>query len=539
MGPDACGGAGWRRRHSRGRAVEEEPLGRDTDWACPRQRNADDGSDAGGQPGHDDADDCADARPGARQPLGSRDQRKEPAVVRGGARPAAAVGGLRDSHPSRGLCAAGAQVHLYADANGRPRLHDAGGAPHRLVRRYRDARQPAQHQTRGRGVLQAPPRGCGRGATRHGGAEGAAHHEVAPQGEERHASAAQAGTPPDYRQGARIRRRPPLQPHPPAPHVVDARGPGAAPAGEGDRPHPLQARRARQAVRAPDPGRDRASPHRRGLLRPRRGKGDHLEPRQGGWPRVDDHDHAAEHRQPRRVRSQHYGQGLCSSGLCTRHSFAPPVPQGRLSVEEEVGGAAHWHQDRPADRHPHGLRHSAASQRPGRHHPPRPQGRAAEGPHHHCAGPRRAGRGCCALRHRVVRQRPQAALVRHQEAQGQDAGRLPQGDWLHHPADGRRVRQLLHQGADVHSEERVCQPRRGDEEDRPQGGEAVRWHRGRGALLRAPGAPSRVLQAVLDQAHGTRQQELRTARRDHGGARRQGGRRRDHRPHRRRPHGRL
>ena len=82
-------------------------------------------------------------------------------------------------------------------------------------------------------------------------------------------------------QGSRFRSGPPVQPDPAAAHVADAGGPGAPSAGEGDRPHPVQAGRSGQAVRPQDLGRHRAASHRRGLLRPCRRPRDHIQSGQG------------------------------------------------------------------------------------------------------------------------------------------------------------------------------------------------------------------------------------------------------------------
>ena len=86
-------------------------------------------------------------------------------------------------------------------------------------------------------------------------------------------------------------------------------------------------------------------------------------------------------------------------------------------------------------------------------------------------------RGCHPLRYRVLRFGPQAPLEGHPDPQGQRFGRLPQGHWLPHPLDGRGIRQLLHQGGDGHPHQRVPVARRGNEENRSQGGQAVLLNR--------------------------------------------------------------
>ena len=57
----------------------------------------------------------------------------------------------------------------------------------------------------------------------------------------------------------------------------------------------------------------------------------------------------------------------------------------------------------------------------------------------------------------------------HQDAQGQGAGRLPEGHRVPDPADGRRVRGVLHPGSDADPHQGVPVARRGNEENRSQG----------------------------------------------------------------------
>eukprot|EP00964_Phaeocystis_antarctica_P057791 scaffold34230_cov72-Phaeocystis_antarctica.AAC.1 len=363
-------------------------------------------------------------------------------------------------------------------------------------------------------------------------------HEAAAQGEERHAADAQAGAPPDHRQGARAGRGAALQPDPAAAHVADARGSGAAPARQGHRPHPVQARRPGAALRAQDPRGHRAAAHRRGLLRARRGARDHLEPRQGRRPRDDDRDDAAGHRQRGRVRAQHDGARLRRGRLGAGRAGAAALPQGGVPVEEVVAGAAHGHQDRAADRHPARLLGAAPPALARRDHRERPAGRAAEGAHDHGALDRGARRGGHAVRHRGLRLGAQAAVEGHPAAPRQGPRGLPQGHRLHHPAHGRRVRQLLHARGDDRAAARVRLSGRGDEEDRAQGGQAVRRHRGRAAAVRARRDPARVLPQLLGAPHGARPAQLQAARRDDRGARQEGGQRRDHHARRGGPQGR-
>ena len=118
-------------------------------------------------------------------------------------------------------------------------------------------------------------------------------------------------------------------------------------------------------------------------------------------------------------------------------------------------------------------------------------------------------------RHRVVRQRAEAAVEGHQDAPGQRPGRLPQGHRLPDPADGRRVRQLLHARGHDHPHPRVPVARRGDEEDRAEGGEAVLWHGRRGAAVHQGRGAALLLQELLEPADGAGQTQLSAARRHH------------------------
>mmetsp|Transcript_27335 Transcript_27335/g.57482 ORF Transcript_27335/g.57482 Transcript_27335/m.57482 type:complete len:286 (-) Transcript_27335:919-1776(-) len=203
-----------------------------------------------------------------------------------------------------------------------------------------------------------------------------------------------------------------------------------------------------------------------------------------------------------------------------------------------MAGAAHGHQDRAADRHLDGLLGAAAPALAGRDHRGRAAGRAAKGAHDYGALARGAGRGGDALRHRGVRLGAQAALEGHPAAPRQGPRRLSQGDRLHHPAHGRRVRQLLHARGDDHPAARVRLARRGDEEDRAQGGQAVCGHRGRSRRLRARRNPARVFQKLLGAPDGARPAQLQAVGGDDGGAGQEGWLVRDHRAHRGGPQGR-
>ena len=57
----------------------------------------------------------------------------------------------------------------------------------------------------------------------------------------------------------------------------------------------------------------------------------------------------------------------------------------------------------------------------------------------------------------------------YSSAPRQGSGRVPEGDRLPDSAHGRRVRELLHEGSDAHSDQRVRLARRGDEEDCVEG----------------------------------------------------------------------
>ncbi len=117
------------------------------------------------------------------------------------------------------------------------------------------------------------------------------------------------------------------------------------------------------------------------------------------------------------------------------------------------------------------------------------------------------------------------------------SGGVFEGHRLPDPADGRRVRQLLHARGDADPHPRVPVARRGDEEDRPQGGQAVLRHRRRRAALHQDGHPTALFQKFLEPPHGARPAQLPPARRHHRRDRQPRRRRRDHRTRRRRPQG--
>mmetsp|Transcript_38108 Transcript_38108/g.76378 ORF Transcript_38108/g.76378 Transcript_38108/m.76378 type:complete len:310 (-) Transcript_38108:1466-2395(-) len=204
-----------------------------------------------------------------------------------------------------------------------------------------------------------------------------------------------------------------------------------------------------------------------------------------------------------------------------------------------MAGAAYGHQDCPADCHPPRLLGAAPPPLARRDHRGRAAGRAAEGAHDHRPLTRRARRVCHALRHRGLRLGAQAVVERHPAAPRQGPRRIPQGHRLHHPADGRRVRGVLHQGGHDHLAARVRLARRGDEEDRPQGRQAVRRHRGRRGAVRARRGAARLFQKLLGAPHGPRPAQLQAAGRDDRGARAKGGLDGDCAAHRRGPQGRV
>mmetsp|Transcript_5674 Transcript_5674/g.16488 ORF Transcript_5674/g.16488 Transcript_5674/m.16488 type:complete len:290 (+) Transcript_5674:411-1280(+) len=206
----------------------------------------------------------ADARADPGEPVGARDGGAEPAAD--GRRPRRAlpserVQGAQAARLLRAHPHAGAQAPRHADpCRGRDAaLPDPVGAARRgrADGHARHAGEPAVCQAGGLPVLCAAAQG-GRGDRGHDGRGGARaeDHEAAAQGQERHAADAEAGAAPAHRQGARVWRGAPLQPDPAAAHVADARGPGAPPAGQGDRPHSVQARRPGAPLCAQDPRRD-------------------------------------------------------------------------------------------------------------------------------------------------------------------------------------------------------------------------------------------------------------------------------------------
>ena len=119
------------------------------------------------------------------------------------------------------------------------------------------------------------------------------------------------------------------------------------------------------------------------------------------------------------------------------------------------------------------------------------------------------------------------------------AGGVSQSHRLHHPPHGRHVRQLLHQGGDGDFDTRVCLCGRGDEEDHPEGCEAVRRHGRRRARVHPHRGDARIFQKLLGQAHGAGPQELQPAGGDHAGDCAEGWRQRDHRAGRGGPQGRV
>jgi len=84
------------------------------------------------------------------------------------------------------------------------------------------------------------------------------------------------------------------------------------------------------------------------------------------------------------------------------------------------------------------------------------------------------------------------------------------GNWISDPADGRRVRQLLHAWGDVDPDPWVPVSGRGDEKDRTEGRQAVLCNGRRGAWVHQRWSPAAVLQAFLEPADGAGQAQLPT-----------------------------
>ena len=299
--------------------------------------------------------------------MGERDRSSESAVDGRGSGCNAPPRGLQDSQAARQLrAAAHARSQAHGHAYPRPGrdaalLPAVRAEPLARLGRARDARRPAVCEAGGLSVLRASAaRGRGDGGHECRRGARAQDHEAAAQGQERHSAHAQAGAAPTHGQGARVWGGAALQPHPAAAHVAHARGPGAPPARQGDRPRAVQARRPGAPVRAQDPRRDRAVADRRGLLCARRRAGDHLEPLQGRRPRHHDRHDAPGYRQRGRVRAQHDGARILGGRVRARRARAAPLFTCRVPVQEELAGAPHGHQDRAADLDPARLLRAAA-----------------------------------------------------------------------------------------------------------------------------------------------------------------------------------
>ncbi|KAJ2800311.1 hypothetical protein H4R21_003228, partial [Coemansia helicoidea] len=463
-----------------------------------------------------------------------------------GAGRAAPVRGVRDYGAAGVVHAdphARAQADGHAGANGRER-----GVPHARGDAAPGARG-ARGGARGGGaavlpagghaVLWAAARRAERGRPGRGRAARAAGAAAAAQDQERRAPAAQGGDAADHRQGARVWRGGDLQPGAAAADGAGAGGPGAAPAGQGDRPRDAAPGRSGAPVCAQDPGRDRAHADRRGPLRARRGLRGDQQSEQGRGAAGHDCDHAPRHRPRRRVRAQHHcaRAGRCCVGAGRAGSAA--VSAGRVPEHKVVAGAPDRDPRGAPDSSPGALGHPAAPARARRLHRARAGGRAPARAHRRCAGPGRARRGRGAVRHRVVRRGAQAAVAGHPPPPQQGPGRLPQGHRLYHPADGRRVRQPLHARGHGHPHPRVPVARRVHEEHRAQGRQAVRVHPRRPRAVHQGRGAARVLPVVLGAPHGARPPPVLPGRRDDRRARGQGRRRRDCRPHRAAPQGRV
>ena len=189
-----------------------------------------------------------------------------------------------------------------------------------------------------------------------------------------------------------------------------------------------------------------------------------------------------------------------------------------------MAGPAYRHQDRAADRHSDGVRGAAPSEVAGGDHRTRAERRESEGPDHHGAVPGRAGRSSSSVRHRELRFGVEAAVEGHPDTQGQGAGRVSESDRIHHPADGCDVCELLHEGSDGDPDQGVPVAGRRDEEDRAEGGEAVREHGGGGGELHQAGDPAGVFSELLGPEDGSGSQELPAAGGYDGGNRSEGRR---------------
>ena len=203
------------------------------------------------------------------------------------------------------------------------------------------------------------------------------------------------------------------------------------------------------------------------------------------------------------------------------------------SVQKVVAGASHRRQDHATDRHPPRLRGASAPEIPRGDHRARAHGREPESADDHRAVRRRARGGGGALRHRVLRQRPQATVEGHPRAQRESPRRVLESHRVYHPAHGRDVCQLLHARGDGDSHPRVCERGRRDEENHAQSRQAMRRHRRRGAGVHPNRGDAGVFQKLLGPTHGARPQKLHAARGDDARDRPQGWRQRDRRTRRR------